>query len=1223
MKWSVMALFPVYKAMEQGGLFMKSLVSLMCLCVASISQQVFAQEEYNTYRLGNYNQAALPLLQKSNTDPVADYYLARMYLYGYGQLKNHELAMRYFNKAALKGFLPAVQVMAKYSLLHDKKPEEAVKWFKQAAQAGDINAQMFLAAAYLYGLGVKKNTDVAAKYYIDAAKNGNPIAQFALAEHFLNSRHATNIKLGIAWLNKSVASGNPKALTKLGSIYCAGKLTRFEPDKGIELLNKAIEQNYAPAMVELGDVVLKQKDYKQAVEWYQKAANLKDINAPLQLAHAYLQQGSPIYDLKEGFLWTLKAAEAGNITAEKELSGLYEKGIGVEASPQLAAQWKEHVLKDEKKPPQYSSIELAALWLTNGATDDIKKTPYQIGGIFSEWYNPSVLRNNIYNQAPQLGLISRKALFKPEFELSQPNDVPINYYYDALVDKTISFQPNQWTYPIYPLNKFVQAQENASSYVLSRSTVAVPSIDANYLNEQDVEDVGLFDLWTLGWQEYANYASVFNSLYFKAILGDAQAQFEIGQMFQFGLGVPQNKESAIIFYQNAAAQQHLGAEYHLGILNLQDALSKEQYVEAINWLTDSAFKGNSRAQYVLSKVLAQGKIGDNGVVYLPPNQSQAMSMLYISAANDFGPAEYDLAEHLARQYDNGLSVEVKQQKLALIRQLYEGAAKNGVLQALVPLAVYNSMDKDTQRQTEAFRVAEQEADTGDSRAAILLGLLYDRGIGTSRDPQKAMYWYQKSGLNPVSQFILGTYTYEGKGVAADKEKGIAQLQRSAESQFSYADFNLSVMKQKAGKEFLPAMLKAYELGNSHAGIVLADYYLAQGDDTKNIEYSKEIYKKLAEKGDQYAQLKLAYMLEHGLGSVPNNEEALHWYTESAMQGNPDAQYLLAQFYQLGKTGAPDYALAKQWYQKASASLIGAWVAIGFIDETVDDNYPEALAAYKKAAERGDPLGMYNLGLMYEYGKGVPVDYVKAKELYSGAAAKGIGQAMNQLGGLYFNGLGQPRDAQQGLSWYKKAAAVGNSNALYELGLLSETGVATKIDFTDALSYYREASEKGNEKAMLALARMYHYGLGVDKDYKKSASLYEQLAQRQNAYAQYQLGSYYIEGLGGERSPEKGQMLLKQASENGSAEAQKVLQRLEAQNQPKVSYIESSGMHHSVAFNNEAADLMYLNALNEWNRGDELLSRTILKHLVTEYPHFAPAKRVYEQINQASLKTNFG
>lgn len=1201
---------------------MKSLVPWICLFAASASQQVFADDEFNAYRLGNYNKAAEPLISKTDKDAVADYYLGRIYLYGYGQLKNNALAMRYFTKSAEKGYLPAIQVMAKYSLLQNKDPDQAVKWFKQAATAGDVNAQMFMAAAYLYGIGVKKNDDAASRFYIDAAKNGNAIAQFALAENFIDSRHFTNTKLGLIWLSKSAASGNPKALTKLGAIYITGKIVSKDIDKGVELLNKAVAMNFAPAMVEMGNLALMQNDPTKAIEWYTKAANQHNLDAYLQLAHTYLQEKSPVYDPKSAFLWTLKAAQEGSTEAKSKLATLYEKGVGVVANPALAAQWAGQVKQDEKKKTAVSSLQQAALWLSNGATDKLEDTVYQMNGIFSAWKNSNVLRDNSYNQAPQLEQITRKDIFKPQFELTQPNDVPVTVYYDALVSKDYEFQANQWAYPSYPLNPQIRSLERVNSFVVARANKPTPYIDADYYTDYDTSSTTLMDRWTPEWQKQVNYMSVFNQMYSRAILGNAQSQFEIGQMFQYGIGVSQNDDAAIVFYQNAAEQQHLGAEYNLGILSLKRAKDANDYQTALNWLTDGAFKGNRKSQYVLAQLLTQGVDGPDGKPYIKANKEQGMSMLYLSAANNYGPAEYELAERLAREHNNGLSVQVRQHKIALIRKLYEGAVDNGVVQAMMPLAYYNAMDEDKQRQVQSFNVAQKLADSDDEQAALLLGLLYDRGLGVSVDPAKAIYWYQRAGQNAVSEFILGTYTTEGKGLFADKEKGTNLLKQSAQARFSYADFNLAVLKQQAKEDFLPELITSYQLGNSHAGIVLADYYLAENKDPEKMNEAREIYSGLAAKGDQYAQLKLGYMMDNGLGSAPDFSGAQRWYTAAAEQGNPDAQYLLGQFYQVGALGTPDYALAKQWYQKAAPKLSKASVALGFLYETVDDNYPDALKAYEQAATQGDALGDYNLALMYEYGKGIPVDYAKAKELFTVAAGKGIDEAMTQLGSINFDGLGQVRDVQQGLSWYKKAADLGNSNALYALGLLAETGVGTKLDFPDALKYYEQASEKGNEKAMLALARMYHYGLGVDKDPKHSASIYQKLAERQNAYAQYQLGTFYLDGTAGEKLPEKARQLLREASENGSTQARKALQRLEAQTQAKVSYLEPVQVNNSSLPAGQSADMAYLNALNEWNRGDEVLSRMILQRLVTQYPNFVPAKRAYEQLNQAALVKTF-
>lgn len=1197
---------------------MKSLVPLMCFFAASASQYAWSDNDFSAYRMGNYNQAAESLMTQSGKDPVADYYLGRLYLYGYGQLKNTDLAMRYFLKSAEKGYLPAIIIMGKYNLMHDKNPEQAVRWFKQAAADGDVQAQLFMAAAYLYGIGVSKNVDTAAHYYIDAAKNGNALAQYAVAENFIDSKHSSNNKLGIIWLTKSANNGNPKALTKLGSLYLTGTLVEKNTDKGLALINQAMTQNDAAAFVVMGNYVLSQGDAHKALDYFNKAAEQKLPEAYMALAHAYLQEKSPIYDATTGFAWTLKAAQAGLLRAEEDLSGLYQKGIGTAVNPTLAQQWHDKAVQDEKKKPQLSNMALAALWLSNGKTDNMKQTSYQMDGILGAWTNPLTLVDNSYNQPPQMQVVTEQRIFNPHFELIQPNDIAIDSYYDALMTTQVGIPDNQWTYPLYRLNPLVESLERLNSPVMSRNALPVPYLDANYSDlSADTTQLSLMDLWTEGWQKQANYNAVFSQMYFRAILGDPQSQFEIGQMFQYGIGIAQNDQAATVFYQNAADQQHLGAEYNLGLLFLQHAKDAKDYQSALNWLTDSAFKGNREAQYVLAHLLTHGVAGADGTQYIQPRSEQALSMLYLSAANGYGPAEYQLADYLAHEKNDALTVAVKQHKIGLIRQLYAGAAHNGISQALLPLAYYNAMDKDRQKQEQAFTVAYEQANNGDEKAALLLGMLYDRGIGTSIDPAKAIYWYQRAGLNPVSEFIIGTYTVEGKGLVADKDAGTELLQQAANGQFSYAYLNNAVLKQQSGKPFVPDLLKAYELANNQAGIVLADYYLAENTqhaDPQALRQAKEIYTKLAEKGDQYAQLKLAYMLEKGLGIPMDPVAALRWLTASAEQGNTLSDYLLGQFYQSGALGAPDYALAKEWYQKAAQQMPQALVALGFIAETVDDNYARALDTYQQASSRGDLIADYDLALMYMYGKGIPVDYTKAHSLFKQAADQGMANALNQLGVMAFYGLGQERNNEEALSFYKKAAALGNSSALYTLGLFSETGVTTKINFQDAVKYYQASAQQGNEKAMLALARMYHHGLGVKQDLKMSMEFYQKLAERQNAYAQYQLGTFYLNGTAGQPMLDKAKQLFEQASENGCVQARQALQRLNAQNQGKVSFIQSiPSKHDEIDLSGKDVSRVYLAALNEWNRGNEVKSRLLIQQIVTQYPSFIPAQQMYKQL----------
>ncbi len=180
--------------------------------------------------------------------------------------------------------------------------------------------------------------------------------------------------------------------------------------------------------------------------------------------------------------------------------------------------------------------------------------------------------------------------------------------------------------------------------------------------------------------------------------------------------------------------------------------------------------------------------------------------------------------------------------------------------------------------------------------------------------------------------------------------------------------------------------------------------------------------------------------------------------------------------------------------------------------------------------------------------------------------------------------------------------------------MSETGVATKLNYPDAIKYYQLAAKKGNANAKLALARMYQYGLGVTKDSSQSVKLYKELAAEDNAYAQYQLAMFDYDEKTAKFATSQSLQLLQTAEANGSPQARNVLQRLDSLNHEKTaSFIEP--VVKLPSSKGESADLMYMDALNAWNRGDELLSRIILGRILNQYPDYTPAKQANEQLGQ--------
>ena len=1025
-------------------------------------------EGIDAYREGRYWQAATALAAESSRASVADYYLCLMSLYGYGELKNNVLAVRYFKRAALRGFLPAQEVMARIALNRDNDPTDALFWFKKTADANNLHAQLYCAAAYHVGLGTKKNEDMAQRYIIAAAKNGNALAQFTLAETFLASKQLASKHLGLLWLEKAVEQNNPAAQYLLGQMYANGTLVPLDLEKSKQLLALALKQGHASA---------------QTV---------------------------------------------------------------VEATPVISPE------------------EAAARWLTDNKETTMRASGYGMHGILSAWQSALAREENNYNQAPQMDVTSRASLFKPQFKMMMPNDVPLIDYYDAQVHAQVNTPSQGWDFPRYPL--LLQA-------VTPRLTE-------------------------------------------KAALGDSTAQFELGQLYQQGIHVQKDITSAIRYYSEAAAQQDLRAEYNLGLLYLEGEAGKPDYQQAAGWLNDAAFKGNAYAQYVLGQINEQGYRTPAGVEVLPHDHEQALAMYYLSAANHHPGAQYRLARCLAQEQDQALSVAQKQKRDGLMKTLYQAAASNGIHEAVLPLAFFQAMDSDKTQQAIAFNVANKEAKNGNTSAALLLGLLFDRGLGVEASSSDAMHWYERAGATPVSDFILGTYAAFDRSL----EKANTLLQRARAAGFSYAPLNLAILNKEAGKDFLPELIQAHTLNNSTASLLLADYYLASGHDASDMKLARDIYQHLADRGDKEGQLKLGYLFEQGLGGTADVQQAALWYESAAIQEQAVAQYRLARLHQLGwLQSEPNYDAAKKWYSMAMAHYTPAAVALGFIEDTVDDNYQQARLHYEQAATQGDAVGQFDLGLMYEKGKGTLVQIGEAEKWYRAAAEQGHVQAMVQLAGLYLNGLTGSRDEKQALLWYQKAADKGDRDALYQLGLFAETGVCVPLDYTQSIKFYQSAAGKGNAKAMLALARMYQYGQGTSKNNEEAATLYKELAAMGNAYAAYQLaGLAYTGALGGDKNVHQAQQWLQLAMENGSQQASRLLQWLTAKTDVRVSFIEPLMLNTAATVREEPVDWMYLGALSEWNQGNIGDSRMMLSQLLSEYPNYRPAQEAYNNLRDVGI-----
>lgn len=82
-------------------------------------------------------------------------------------------------------------------------------------------------------------------------------------------------------------------------------------------------------------------DYKQAVYWYEKAANQGNIDAQFNLGVCYDNGSGVSQDSEKAVYWYKKAAGQGNAAAQYNLGVLYEKGQGMLKNKEKAIEWYE------------------------------------------------------------------------------------------------------------------------------------------------------------------------------------------------------------------------------------------------------------------------------------------------------------------------------------------------------------------------------------------------------------------------------------------------------------------------------------------------------------------------------------------------------------------------------------------------------------------------------------------------------------------------------------------------------------------------------------------------------------------------------------------------------------------------------------------------------------------------------------------------------------------
>lgn len=383
--------------------------------------------------------------------------------------------------------------------------------------------------------------------------------------------------------------------------------------------------------------------------------------------------------------------------------------------------------------------------------------------------------------------------------------------------------------------------------------------------------------------DQGNFATAINYYREQAGLGNPEAEFMLGRMYQAGEGVAADNDQAIKWLKRAADTKYEPAQMALAMLHFD----KKNYTEARPYFESVASSGNITAKFNLGKMYKNGLGGITDF-------ARAVSYFNDGTEANHSGAQYELAAMY--QSGQGVALDAK-----VADDLIKRSADNGYGPAEYMMVLKNS-DTATSEQLAIWN--KSAADQGIKEAQNNIGNAYRDGNGVSQNRDLAYKYYKMAAEQGMAdaQYNLGNHYRRAQVVERDLDQAIKWYSAAA------------LQNQRAAE---------YDLGSMH--------YIGLGVD-QDVKKATSWFQRAGTHGHPIAQYFLGNIYRNGEGVIADEKEALKWYLLAADQNVPEAQNNLGYMYSNGQGTAKNYLLSHMWF---SISLIndnlGAQQARQFIE----------------------------------------------------------------------------------------------------------------------------------------------------------------------------------------------------------------------------------------------------------------------------------------------------
>ena len=345
------------------------------------------------------------------------------------------------------------------------------------------------------------------------------------------------------------------------------------------------------------------------------------------------------------------------------------------------------------------------------------------------------------------------------------------------------------------------------------------------------------------------------------------ALYNLGVSYNVGDIVPKNEEKAFRYFKEAASYGVPSAMHNVAIIYQ----NKNQHKKAFNWFKEAARNDIPESMFELAHLYEAG---------IGTKKNKKEALFWYNEAYEHGMS-------YAKTFYTILKDEMEYGLDVALVNLEKASALEGNVEAMRFLADYYFDHNDD---IEVFKYTKMASELGDDTSLYNLGRIYELGLGTDQNIEKALECYNKANRknNIHATLRLAELYYTGLHVPKNSYTAIKYLKQAKDLGSKDAIYNLGVICEedlKMNDEAFFWFKEAAEKGQADAINRLGEIYMSQN----KVSDAVSLFDKSSHYGCAKALYNLGLCYEKGIGKNKSFGMAKKYFTKAYKKGFKEAK----------------------------------------------------------------------------------------------------------------------------------------------------------------------------------------------------------------------------------------------------------------------------------------------------------------------------------------------